>query len=64
MPRPWEFKETFDFVTADFANVRWLGDVELFRQSVPRNLKVFACANNHYALCRRRHNAAFRIMPN
>jgi uncharacterized protein YecE (DUF72 family) len=29
--------------------------------------KLFAYANNHYALCRRRHNAynaAFRIMPN
>jgi uncharacterized protein YecE (DUF72 family) len=64
MPRPWEFKEKFDFVTADFIYVRWLGDVELFRQFVSRNLKVFAYANNHYALCRRRHNAAFRIMPN
>jgi uncharacterized protein YecE (DUF72 family) len=41
--------------------------VEVFRQFVSRNLKVFAYANNHYALCRRRHkayNAAFRIMPN
>jgi uncharacterized protein YecE (DUF72 family) len=26
MPRPWEFKAKFDFVTADFAYVRWLGD--------------------------------------
>ncbi len=26
MPRPWEMKEKFDFVTADFAYVRWLGD--------------------------------------
>src|SRR6266850_1102500 len=41
--------------------------VELFRQFVSRNLKVFAYSNNHYALCRHRHkayNAAFRIMPN
>jgi uncharacterized protein YecE (DUF72 family) len=72
MPRPWEFKEKFDFVTADFAYVRWLGDkkgieeqattwdktvvdrrsdlmnwVELFRQFVSRNLKLFAYTNNH-----------------
>jgi len=26
VPRPWEWKETFDPVTADFAYVRWLGD--------------------------------------
>ena len=32
-----------------------------------RKIQIFAYANNHYALCRRRHNAnnaAFRIMPN
>jgi len=74
MPRPWEFKEKFDFITTDFVYVRWLGDrkgieertktwdktvvdrngdlvnwVELFRQFLSRNLKVFAYANNHYA---------------
>ena len=26
MPRPWEMKERFDLITADFAYVRWLGD--------------------------------------
>jgi uncharacterized protein YecE (DUF72 family) len=26
LPRPWEIKEHFDFVTADFVYVRWLGD--------------------------------------
>ena len=26
MPRPWEMKEKFDLVTADFAYVRWLGN--------------------------------------
>jgi uncharacterized protein YecE (DUF72 family) len=26
MPRPWELKQKFDLVTADFAYVRWLGD--------------------------------------
>ena len=74
LPRPWEMKEKFDLITADFAYVRWLGDrkgiekltetwdksvvdrredltnwVELFRQFVARNLKIFAYANNHYA---------------
>jgi uncharacterized protein YecE (DUF72 family) len=74
MPRPWEMKEKFDLITADFAYVRWLGDrkgieeqtktwdktivdrqgdlknwVELFREFVRRNLKIFAYANNHYA---------------
>lgn len=27
MPRPWEYQQKFDFVTADFAYVRWLGTV-------------------------------------
>jgi len=74
MPRPWEMKQKFDLITADFAYVRWLGDrkgiekrtttwdkavvdrredltnwVELFRQFVSRNLKIFAYANNHYS---------------
>jgi len=74
VPRPWEMKEKFDLITADFTYVRWLGDrkgiekqtttwdkvivdrredltnwVELFRQFVSRNLKIFAYANNHYA---------------
>jgi len=74
VPRPWEMKEKFDLITADFTYVRWLGDrkgieeqtrtcdkaivdregdlknwVELFRQFVFRNLKIFAYANNHYA---------------
>ena len=26
MPRPWEMKEKFDLITADFTYVRWLGD--------------------------------------
>jgi uncharacterized protein YecE (DUF72 family) len=26
MPRPWELKQKFDQVTADFAYIRWLGD--------------------------------------
>ena len=26
VPRPWEMKEKFDMITADFAYVRWLGD--------------------------------------
>jgi len=72
--RPWEMKEKFDLVTADFVYVRWLGNrkeiekqtmtwdktivdrsedlqswVELFRQFLRRDLKVYAYANNHYA---------------
>ena len=74
LPRPWEMKEKFDLVTADFVYVRWLGNrkqierqtttwdrtivdrsddmknwVELFRQFMRRDLKVYAYANNHYA---------------
>jgi uncharacterized protein YecE (DUF72 family) len=74
LPRPWEMKEQFDLVTADFVYVRWLGDrkaiesqtttwdktvvdrtedlknwVELFRQFMRRDLKIYAYANNHYA---------------
>src|SRR6266576_743379 len=26
MPRPWEMKEKFDLITADFTYVRWLGN--------------------------------------
>ncbi len=26
MPRPWEMKDKFDLITADFTYVRWLGD--------------------------------------
>jgi uncharacterized protein YecE (DUF72 family) len=26
MPRPWELKQSFDLITADFAYVRWLGN--------------------------------------
>jgi uncharacterized protein YecE (DUF72 family) len=91
VPRPWEMKEKFDLITADFTYVRWLGDrkdieeqtakwdkiivqrevdiakwADLLKSLVARNIRVFAWANNHYALCRRRHkanNAAFRIMP-
>jgi uncharacterized protein YecE (DUF72 family) len=94
MPRPWEMKEQFDMITADFVYVRWLGDrkgiervtktwdktivdrrsdlknwVEVFKSFVSNTkvLKIFAFSNNHFALCRRRHNAnyaASRIMPN
>jgi hypothetical protein len=42
---------------------RW---VDYCYQTTRRGIKVYAYANNHYALCRRRHkayNAAFRIMP-
>ena len=74
VPRPWEYKKPLDWITSDFAYVRWLGHrkqietvtttwdktvvdrtsdlknwVELFREFVSRNLKVFAYANNHYA---------------
>jgi hypothetical protein len=40
--------------------------VDVFMKFFFRNLKIFALANNHYALCRCRHNAyyaASRIMP-
>jgi uncharacterized protein YecE (DUF72 family) len=84
MPRPWEMKQKFDLITADFAYVRWLGGrkgiekqtttwdktiidrtsdlknwVEVFKSLVSNTkvLKIFAFSNNHYALCRRRHNA-------
>jgi uncharacterized protein YecE (DUF72 family) len=74
VPRPWEMKTKFDWITSDFTYVRWLGDrkqieeqtktwektiidrrpemqrwVELFKEFVARNLKIFAYANNHYA---------------
>ena len=26
MPRPWEYQQKFDLITADFTYVRWLGD--------------------------------------
>ncbi len=72
--RPWEVKNRFNLVTADWTYVRWLGDrkgieevtktwdktivdrrvdlkdwVEIFKEFVIRNIKIFAFANNHYA---------------
>lgn len=37
MPRPWEYKEKFDLVTADLAYVRWLGD----RKGIERITRVW-----------------------
>jgi uncharacterized protein YecE (DUF72 family) len=42
----------------------WVKELKKARE---RRIMILAFANNHYALCRRRHkpyNAAFRIMPN
>jgi hypothetical protein len=41
--------------------------VEVLKTVHARKIQILAFANNHCALCRRRHNAhnaAFRIMPN
>jgi len=92
MPRPAQWFEKFDPITAEFTYVRWLGDrkgieeqtktwgkiivdrradlsewAEILGKVHKRKIQILAFANNHYALCRRRHkayNAAFRIMPN
>jgi uncharacterized protein YecE (DUF72 family) len=32
VPRPWEMKEKFDLITADFVYVRWLGDRKAIEQ--------------------------------
>jgi hypothetical protein len=43
------------------------GWVDYCYQVRKRGVMIYAYANNHYQLCRRRHNAynaAFRIMPN
>jgi uncharacterized protein YecE (DUF72 family) len=37
VPRPWEMKEKFDLVTADFTYVRWLGD----RKGIEERTKVW-----------------------
>jgi uncharacterized protein YecE (DUF72 family) len=37
VPRPWEMKEKFDLITADFAYVRWLGD----RKGIERVTKTW-----------------------
>jgi uncharacterized protein YecE (DUF72 family) len=37
MPRPWEMKEKFDLITADFAYVRWLGD----RKAIEEQTKIW-----------------------
>jgi uncharacterized protein YecE (DUF72 family) len=33
VPRPWERKEQFDLVTADFVYVRWLGDRKVIEKT-------------------------------
>jgi uncharacterized protein YecE (DUF72 family) len=37
VPRPWEMKEQFDLVTADFLYVRWLGD----RKGIEKQTKTW-----------------------
>lgn len=37
LPRPWEMKEPFDLVTADFSYVRWLGD----RRAIERQTRTW-----------------------
>jgi len=37
VPRPWEMKEEFDLITADFTYVRWLGD----RKAIEEQTKVW-----------------------
>jgi uncharacterized protein YecE (DUF72 family) len=37
MPRPWEMKEKFNMITADFAYVRWLGD----RKGIERETTIW-----------------------
>ncbi len=37
VPRPWEMKETFDLVTADFTYIRWLGD----RKGIEAETKIW-----------------------
>src|SRR6267142_1257765 len=37
VPRPWEMKDKFDLITADFAYVRWLGD----RKSIERQTTMW-----------------------
>jgi len=36
MPRPWEMKEKFELITADFTYVRWLGDRSLRAAAMSR----------------------------
>src|SRR5712672_1405384 len=92
MPRPAQWFEKFDPITANFTYVRWLGDrkgieqqtrvwdkvivdrraelsewAEILGKVHKRKIQIYAYADNHYALCQRRHNAynaASRIMPN
>lgn len=40
VPRPWELKEKFDLVTADFSYVRWLGDRKAIEAETKRWDKV------------------------
>jgi uncharacterized protein YecE (DUF72 family) len=37
MPRPWEMKEKFELITADFTYVRWLGD----RKGIEEQTKIW-----------------------
>jgi uncharacterized protein YecE (DUF72 family) len=46
VPRPWEMKEKFDLVTADFLYVRWLGDRKGIEQLTKTWNKVVVDRNN------------------
>jgi uncharacterized protein YecE (DUF72 family) len=61
-----EKTKTWDKVIVDRQGdlFEWVG---LLKKVHERRIMILAFANNHYALCRHRHNpynAAFRIMPN
>jgi hypothetical protein len=60
--------KTWDKVIVDRrSDLKNWADVLKHMVNTKKILKMFAFANNHYALCRRRHNAyyaASRIMPN
>jgi uncharacterized protein YecE (DUF72 family) len=46
MPRPWELKQKFDLITADFTYVRWLGDRKGIEQSTKTWDKVIVDRRN------------------
>jgi len=47
LPRPWEMKNQFDMVTADFVYVRWLGDRKAIEaQTTTWDKTIIDCSEN------------------
>ena len=51
MPRPWEMKDKFDLITADFTYVRWLGDRKGIEEKTKSSQENPRAAHHDSGIC-------------